>query len=105
MGVCQEEVADEEHHLFFHPDFLQNIPTGSGSDKFRQDQTCPSQDVSVLEPVSVDSDSESNPDSESTVASEATTVIDVDEIINQQEIQNFQIAPTADADGLCQRCQ
>ena len=62
---------------------------------------CPSQDVSVLEPVSVDSDSESNPDSESTAASEATTVIDVDEIINQQtiDIQNFHIAP-ADADGM-----
>ena len=83
--VCQEVVADEEHHLFLHHEkyFLHKIPTLG--DKFsRQDQTCPSQDVSVLEPVSVDSDSESNPDSESTAASEATTVIDVDEIINQQ---------------------
>jgi hypothetical protein len=49
--------------------------------KINYDQLPAAERVSVLEPVSVDSETESET-SESTGASEATTVIDVDQILN-----------------------
>ena len=79
LKCCSKDSTDQRNH-----DCVETC-----SDLIKHDQLpactlAAAQNVSVLEPVSVDSDCESDVSetSETTEASEATTVIDVDEIIN-----------------------
>jgi hypothetical protein len=94
--VCQELEASEVCHPksqnFVHQKFDSNSRNNDRVQtcldlinhdqlKINYDQLPAAERVSVLEPVSVDSETESET-SESTGASEATTVIDVDQILN-----------------------
>ena len=86
--VCQELEASEVCHpksqkfvQKFDSNLRNNDRVQTCLDLINHDQPYPAERVSVLEPVSVDSDTESET-SESSVVSEATTVIDVDQIIS-----------------------
>ena len=94
--VCQELEASEVCHPKNQKFQVQKFDSNSRNNdcvqtcldlinhdqiKVNYDQLPAAERVSVLEPVSVDSETESET-SESTGASEATTVIDVDQILN-----------------------